>query len=81
MSRNDVYSKTAAYKWVKVTKANADLPDGVCWGLHVGTAGTANLMDADGTITADVPLLEGPNMFRAKQVRLDGTADDIWALY
>lgn len=81
MPRNDIYAQTATYKWVKVTKADSDLPDGVCWGLRVGTAGTANLMEADGTVTTDVPLFEGDNMLRCKQVRLGGDADDIWALY
>lgn len=76
----DVASKPAS-KWVKVTKANTDLAGGVCRALLVGTAGTANLQDKDGTTTADVPLQQGYNPLECKQVRTGGTADDIWALY
>lgn len=64
-----------------VTKANSNLPDGPCRGLLVGTAGTANLMDASGAILADVPLQTGYNPIQVLQVRTSGTADDIWALY
>lgn len=64
-----------------VTKANEDLPDGECRALLVGTAGTANLMDATGEILADVPLQQGYNPLKVLQVRTSGTADDIWALY
>lgn len=70
-----------ARKFVKVTKANTDLPGGTCTALLVGTAGTANLQDADGKIRADVPLQAGYNPLRCQQVRTGGTADDIWALY
>lgn len=71
----------SATKWVEVTKADADLPDGPARGLLVGTAGTANLQDESGTTTTDVPLQAGYNPLNVKQVRLGGTADDIWALY
>jgi hypothetical protein len=64
-----------------VTKADADLPRGICRGLLVGTAGTANLMDAAGNIQANVPLQVGYNPLQARQVRTSGTADNIWALY
>lgn len=64
-----------------VTKADADLPDGICRGLLVGTAGTANLMDADGNIRANVPLQAGYNALSCKQVRTGGTSSDIFALY
>lgn len=67
--------------WFKVTKADANLPYGICRALLVGTAGTANLMDAEGNISADVPLQAGYNPLSCKQVRTSGTADDIWALY
>lgn len=70
-----------ATKWVKVTKADADLPDGVCRSLWVGTAGTANLRTAEGDDAADFPLLQGPNPFSCKQVQTGGDADDIWAVY
>jgi hypothetical protein len=66
---------------VAVTKADSDLPDGICRALLVGTAGTANLMDATGATLADVPLQQGYNPIAVQQVRTGGTADDIWALY
>lgn len=90
MAAKDAVVKTAAeaaaftgsaFSWVKVTKADSDLAGGVCRGLLVGTAGTANLQDADGTTTTDVPLQQGYNPLQARQVRTGGTADDIWALY
>lgn len=64
-----------------VTKADAALPHGACRSLLVGTAGTANLMDNNGNICADVPLQAGYNPIRCQQVRLGGTAANIWALY
>lgn len=64
-----------------VTLANADLPDGPCRALWVGTAGTANLMDTTGTILTNFPLVAGPNPIQVNQVRTGGTASDIWALY
>ena len=64
-----------------VTKADADLPAGTCYGLCVGTAGTANLMDETGAIRTAYPLQAGYNPIRCKQVRTGGTAADIWALY
>lgn len=68
--------------WVKVTKSDtADLPDGVCRGLLVGTAGTANLDDLRGNARTSVPLQQGYNPLRVRRVRTGGTADDIWALY
>ncbi len=70
-----------ARKYAPVTKANSDLPDGCCRGLLVGTAGTANLTEVDGTERADVPLQQGYNPLPCKQVRLGGTASNIWALY
>lgn len=66
---------------VPVTKADADLPNGLARGLLVGIAGTANLMDASGAIRTAVPLIEGFNPLTVFQVRVGGTADDIWALY
>jgi hypothetical protein len=64
-----------------VTKANSDLPGGTSRGLLVGTAGTANLMDAEGVIRTNVPLQQGYNPLSCRQVRTGGTASDIWALY
>lgn len=66
---------------VPVTKADADLAGGICRGLWVGTAGTANIQDGTGTTRTSVPLKEGLFPVCCKQVRTGGTATDIWALY
>jgi hypothetical protein len=68
-------------KIATVTKADSALPGGVCKALWVGTAGTANLMDENGTTLTDFPLVVGLNPIRLQQVRTGGTAGDIWALY
>lgn len=70
-----------ARRIVAVTKADSDLTSGVTLGLLVGTAGTANLMDAAGNTLANVPLQPGYNPLCVRQVRTGGTAADIWALY
>jgi hypothetical protein len=70
-----------ARRFVPVTKADSDLPNGVCRGLLVGTAGTANLVEFDGTVRTAVPLQAGFNPLSVLQVRTGGTASDIWALY
>lgn len=70
-----------ASKLLLVTKADTNLPGGPCFGLLVGTAGTANLMDRTGALLANVPLQAGYNPIAALQVRTGGTADNIWALY
>jgi hypothetical protein len=72
--------ETPADAFVKVTKANSNL-SGITKALLVGTAGAANLMQADGTVRENVPLVRGYNPLRVLQVRTGGTADDIWALY
>jgi hypothetical protein len=74
-------SSNPADAFVLVTKADADLPDGPCRSLLVGTAGTANIQQLDGTTRANVPLQQGYNPIACKQVRTGGTASDIWALY
>jgi hypothetical protein len=58
-----------------------DLAGGPCRALLVGTAGTANLIDAAGNEHAGVPLQQGYNAIRIARVKTGGTADDIWALY
>lgn len=78
---NNDASSGPAEDFVPVVKADADLPDGVCRGLLVGTAGTANLQGIDGVTRANVPLQQGYNPLVVKQVRTGGTANDIWALY
>ena len=71
-----------ASKCAPVTKSDTvDLADGVCRALLVGTAGTANLIDASGATRANVPLQQGYNPLRVSRVKLSGTADNIWALY
>ena len=66
----------------KVTKDDlSDLPDGTCRSLLVGTAGTANIVDAQGNDLANVPLQQGYNPIRVARVKTGGAADDIWALY
>lgn len=74
-------SNASAAAYAPVTKADADLSGGTCRFLLVGTAGTANLMQSDGTIRTNVPLQLGYNPLRARQVRTGGTAADIWAGY
>lgn len=66
---------------VKVTKAVEDLPNGTCRALWVGTEGTANLVDADGNICSDFPLVTGLNPISVRRVATGGSADDIWAIY
>lgn len=73
---------STAGKIEEVTKDDDnDLPGGRCFGLLVGTAGTANLIDAAGNELADVPLQIGYNPLSITRVKLGGTADNIWALY
>lgn len=74
-------STASAQLIVAVTKADSALADGVTRGLLVGTAGTANLMDAMGNTVANVPLQAGYNPLAVQQVRTGGTASAIFALY
>lgn len=74
-------SAGSATIYAPVTKADADLPGGICRALLVGTAGTANLQQQDGTTRANVPLHAGYHPLVCKQVRTGGTAADIWAIY
>lgn len=71
-----------ATRAVKLTKADdTDIANAPCRALAVGTAGTANLVMADGSVCADFPLQQGYNPICVKQVETGGTADDIWALF
>jgi hypothetical protein len=81
MAQNFSSDSAPATTFVLVTKADANLAAGACRALLVGTAGTANLMQQDGTIRTDVPLQAGYNPLSVLQVRTGGTASDIWALY
>ena len=61
---------------------SADLPGGLCYGLLVGTAGAASLVDGDGVRRDNVPLQAGFNPIQARRVRATGTAAaNIFALY
>jgi hypothetical protein len=65
-----------------VTKSDTTpFPDGIARGLWVGTAGTANLVFFDDSEAANFPLVAGPNPIEVKQVKLGGTASNIWAGY
>lgn len=66
---------------VAVAKADSDLAEGTCRALLVGTAGSANLIDAEGNARTGVPLQQGYNPLRCRRVGTGGTADNIWALY
>ena len=66
---------------IPVTKADADLPDGVAKGLLIGTAGTLNVKTENGNIRTALPVIAGYNNIRVSQVRTGGTATDIFALY
>lgn len=52
-----------------------------CRALLVGTSGTANLTQPDGTTRDSVPLVEGWNPISTTQLRLGGTVDNVWAIY
>ena len=60
---------------------DADLPEGVCRGLLVGTAGAANLVDASGAERTGVPLQQGFNPIGVARLKTGGTAANVWALY
>ena len=66
----------SAETYTKLTKANSDISGGPVRGLWVGTPGTANLMDFDGTVVTDFPLKEGLNPIIVRQLRAGGSADD-----
>lgn len=67
-------------KFVPLTKNDSTVfPETV--GLTVGTAGTANLVDANGNTLTDYPLAAGQHVGSFKQLLTGGTADDIWAAY
>jgi hypothetical protein len=58
-----------------------DLPGGVCRALLVGTAGSADLIDASGEERAGVPLQQGFNPIGVQRVKTGGSAANLWALY
>lgn len=81
LTSNELLRTSAASDVVLVTKANSDLPGGVCRGLWVGTAGTAFITTAAGGDRDSVPLQQGMNPIMCLRVRPGGTASDIWAMY
>ncbi|HEX8382465.1 MAG TPA: hypothetical protein VF592_03720 [Sphingomonas sp.] len=74
---DSVDSPAATYQ--PVVKGPGDLPT-VTKALLVGVAGTANLVQPDGTQRDNVPLQQGYNPLRVLKVLTGGTADNIWAL-
>lgn len=80
---NGNYRTDPALDYVPVTADDAtDLPNGICRGLLVGTAGAATLIDANGDTRTAVPLQAGYNPLIVKRVKATGlTAANIWALY
>jgi hypothetical protein len=72
---------TPARSLVLITKSDStDISSGPCRALLVGTAGTANLVDASGTEVTNVPLQQGYNPIMVRRIKTGGTAADIWAL-
>jgi hypothetical protein len=69
-----------ATRFILVTKGEA-LALGPCRALCCGSAGTVNLTQIDGTERDNYPLQTGYNPIEVSEVRVGGTADDIWALY
>lgn len=82
MSRNNGMGRTLRLVTASDT---ADLPDGPCEGLLVGTAGAARLILGDAADTGGsnlVPLQVGYNPIAVQRVYSTGlTAANIWAIY
>lgn len=71
-----------AARMVPITPSDdEDLPEGVCRALLVGTAGSANLLDATGAERTGVPLQQGFNPIGVRRVKTGGSAANLWALY
>lgn len=66
---------------VPVTKADADLPNGKCRALWVGTGGTVNIRTVAEQDRDNFPVFPGMNQISVIRVRPGGTATDIWAIY
>lgn len=66
---------------IKIT-ASDTIGFSICRALLVGTAGAADLIDANGNTCSAVPLQQGYNPISVKRVNLTNlTAANIWALY
>lgn len=62
-----------------VPSADVDLPDNTR-GLLVGTAGSLNITMENGEQRDAVPFVQGTNPGRFRQVRIGGTAQNVWAV-
>jgi hypothetical protein len=73
MNANDLAA--SAYRAVVVTKDDAaNLPDGICKGLYIGTAGTLKITGADGVDVAFANVAVGYLALKVKRVWSTGTA-------
>lgn len=72
------YDNNPSRVYTKATKHDTNTQNARA--LWVGTAGTANLTDAEGNNVTDFPLKAGLNPIVVSKVRTGGTADDIWLL-
>jgi len=82
LNANELLRTAAASDIVPVSKNDdLDLNGGICRGLWVGTAGTANIRTAAGAVRTGVPLIQGVNPIMCVRVLTGGTATDIWAMY
>ena len=84
MSGSDLTRPAGAFKFVTASDS-ADLPDGPCRALWVGTAGNARIIDASNNDTGGsnlFPLQAGLNPVQVRRIYSTGlTASNIWALY
>lgn len=82
LTPNELLRTSSASDVVSVTKNDdLDLNGGICRGLWVGTAGTANIRTAAGIVRTGVPLVQGVNPIMCVRLLTGGTAADIWAMY
>lgn len=79
------YLTLPAWDVIPVTKADANLPDGTCKAILIGTAGTLNVemrgIDGVPVVRNSLPLEAGLYPFQCTQIRTGGTADSIFAVY
>jgi hypothetical protein len=70
-----------ALVYAPITPGASDLPGGACKGIWCGVAGTANLVQLDGTARPNFPLIAGFNPVIVRAVNVGGTATNLWAMY